>query len=175
MRDGALMTDADTTFAVVAGYDELERARTDFSAVEDLATAHELHLDDAALLRRGADGRVEVDRHDARSAARGAEGGVIVGALVGLLFPPALAGMLLGAAAGGGLGAAIGHLWHGFSRQDLTDLGRDIDQHEATIVAIGSERFAGEVEEALGGATRVVRHAVDVDRDLLRAAAVGRD
>ena len=69
----------------------------------------------------------------------------------------------------------IGHLWHGFSRQDLTDLGGVIEEGEAAIVAIGSEAFAGEVEQALGGATRIVRESVDVDRGLLRAAAVGRD
>lgn len=168
------MTSTDPTFAVVAAYADHDRALEDFAAVEDLAAAHELHLDDAALLRN-AGGRVEVERHDARSTSRGTEGGVIVGALVGLLFPPALAGMLVGAAAGGGLGAAIGHLWHGFSRQDLHDLGGVIEDGEAAIVAIGSEAFAGEVEQALGGSTRIVRQRVDVDRDLLRAAAVGRD
>ncbi len=168
------MSTTDLTFAVVAAYDEVDRAREDFAAVEDLAAAHELHLDDAALLRHAA-GRVDVERHDARSTSRGAEGGIVVGALVGLLFPPALAGMLVGAAAGGGLGATIGHLWHGFSRQELTDLGGVIEEGEAAIVAIGSEAFAGEVEQALGGATRIVRESVDVDRGLLRAAAVGRD
>ncbi|HMS62218.1 MAG TPA: DUF1269 domain-containing protein [Solirubrobacteraceae bacterium] len=167
------MTSSELTFAVVAAYDELDRARADFAAVEDLAAAHELHLDDAALLRHAV-GHVEVERHDARSTTRGAEGGIIVGALVGLLFPPALAGLAVGAAAGGGLGATIGHLWHGFSRQDLTDLGSLVEEGEAAIVAIGSEAFAGEVEQALGGATRIVRQSVDVDRDLLRAAAVGR-
>ena len=105
------MSTTDLTFAVVATYDDVDRARADFDAIEDLAAAHELHLDDAALLRHAA-GRVDVERHDARSTSRGAEGGVIVGALVGLLFPPALAGMLVGAAAGGGIGATIGHLWH---------------------------------------------------------------
>lgn len=169
------MSGHDPTFAVVAAYADRGRAAEDFAAIEDLAAAHELHLDDAALLHREADGHVEVARHDARSTSRGAEGGVIVGALVGLLFPPALAGMLVGAAAGGGLGAAIGHLWHGFSRQELTDLGAVIEEGEAAIVAVGSEEFAGEVETAMGGATRIVRQAVDVDRDMLRGVAVGRE
>ena len=169
------MATADPTFAIVAAYDDLARAREDFAAVEDLATAHELHLDDAALLRHAGDGHIEVVRHDARSTSRGAERGIIVGALVGLLFPPALAGMLVGAAAGGGFGAAVGHLWHGFSRQDLTDLGAAIEEGEAAIVAIGSEEFAGEVEQAVGNATRIVRQAVAVDRDMLRGAAVGRE
>ena len=63
------MTASELTFAVVAAYDELDRARADFAAVEDLAAAHELHLDDAALLRHAV-GHVEGERHDARSTTR---------------------------------------------------------------------------------------------------------
>lgn len=166
------MTDTPTTFAIVAAYGDLERAREDFAAIEDLATAHELHLDDAALVRRGADGKVDVVRHDARALTRGAEGGVIVGALLGLLFPPALVGMLVGAAGAGVIGAAAANLWHGLSRPELADLGAALDEGEAAIVAIGSEAFAGEVEQAVTGATRIVRHAAGVDRARLRALAV---
>lgn len=166
------MTDTTTTFAIVAAYGDLDRAREDFAAIEDLATAHELHLDDAVLVRRGEDGAVEVVRHDARALARGAEGGIIVGALVGLLFPPALVGMLAGAAGAGLIGAAVANLWHGFSRPELADLGAAVDDGEAAIVAIGSEAFAGEVERAVTGATRIVRHATGADRGRLRALAV---
>ena len=166
---------ATTTFAIVAAYGDLDLAREDFAAIEDLATAHEVHLDDAALLRHTGDGQVEVVRHDARSLARGAEGGIIVGALVGLMFPPALVGMLVGAAAAGAIGAAAANLWHGFSRQELTDLGGAVEEGEAAIVAIGSEAFAGEVEQAVAHATRIVRTRVGVDRRRLRDATVDGD
>ena len=168
------MSEPRTTFAIVAAYSDMEAARGDFAAVEDLATAHELHLDDAALLRHTSEGDVEVVRHDARSLARGAEGGVIVGALIGLMFPPALVGMLLGAVAAGGVGAAAGNLWHGFSRQELNELGAAVEEGEAAIVAIGSEAFAGEVEQAVPNATRIVRQSVGVDRLKLRSATVDR-
>lgn len=166
------MSDAATTFAIVAAYDDLDLARADFAAIEDLALGHELHLDDAALLRHSGEG-VEVVRHDARAMSRGAEGGVIVGALVGIMFPPALVGMLVGAAAAGAIGAAAGNLWGGFTRGELTDLGLAVEEGEAAIVAIGSEAFAGEVEQAVANATRIVRQSVGVDRRELRDAAVG--
>ena len=167
------MDEPATTFAIVAAYSDLGLAREDFAAVEDLATAHELHLDDAVLLRHSGEGRVEVVLHDARSIARGAEGGIIVGALVGLMFPPALVGMLVGAVAAGGIGAAAGNLWHGFSRRELRELGDAVEEGEAAIVAIGSEAFAGEVEQAVPNATRIVRQSVGVDRGKLRSVAVG--
>jgi uncharacterized membrane protein len=167
------MDEPATTFAIIAAYSDLALAREDFAAVEDLATAHELHLDDAVLLRHSGEGGVEVVLHDARSVARGAEGGVIVGALVGLMFPPALVGMLVGAAAVGGIGAAVGNLWHGFSRRELTELGDAVEEGEAAIVAIGSEAFAGEVEQAVPNATRIVLQSVGVDRGKLRRVAVG--
>ena len=169
------MSEPATTFAIVAAYGDLDLAREDFAAVEDLATAHELHLDDAALLRHDGDGHVEIVRHDARSMSRGAEGGVIVGALIGLMFPPALVGMLVGAVAAGGVGAAAGNLWGGFTRSELTELGGAVEEGEAAIVAIGSQAFAGEVEQALGNATRIVRQSVGVDRRRLRDVAVGPD
>ncbi len=167
------MSRPDTTFAIVAAYGDLALAHEDFAAIEDLATAHEVHLDDAALLRNEGEGHVAVVRHDARSLSRGAEGGVIVGALVGLLFPPALVGMLVGATAAGMIGAAAGNLWHGLSRPELAELGAAVEEGEAAIVAIGSQAFTGEVEQALANATRIVRHSVGIDRGKLREAAVG--
>ena len=166
------MTEPPITFAIVAAYGDLDLAREDFAAVEDLAMARELHLDDAVLLRHGGDGKVEVVRHDPRSMAHGAEGGIIIGALVGLLFPPALVGMLTGAVAAGAIGAAAANLWHGFSRRELTELGEAVEEGEAAIVAIGSEAFAGDVEQAVGNATRIVRQRAGVDRGKLRGVAV---
>lgn len=169
------MTETATTFAIVAAYRDLDAASQDYAAIEDLATAHEVHLDDAALLVHRGDGHVEVVRHDARALSRGAEGGVIVGALVGLMFPPALIGMLVGAAAAGVIGAAAANLWHGLSRPELAALGEAVEEGEAAIVAIGSEAFAGEVEQAVSNATRIVRQSVGVDRGTLRQAALGPD
>lgn len=169
------MSTPGTTFAIVAAYGDLDVAREDFAAIEDLATAHEVHLDDAALLRHKGDGHIEVVCHDARALSRGAEGGIIVGALVGLMFPPALIGMVVGAAAAGLIGAAAGNLWHGLSRPELAALGAAVEEGEAAIVAIGSEAFVGEVEQAVANAARIVRQSVDIDRGTLREAAVGPD
>lgn len=169
------MSTPGTTFAIVAAYRDLDAAREDFAAVTDLATAHEVHLDDAALVQHKGDGQIDVVRHDARALSHGAEGGIIVGALVGLMFPPALIGMLVGATAAGLIGAAAANLWRGLSRPELAALGAAVEEGEAAIVAIGSEAFTGEVEQAVGNATRIVRQSVNVDRGRLREAAVGPD
>lgn len=169
------MSESATTFAIVAAYSDLDLAHEDFAAIEDLATAHELHLDDAALLHHKGEGQIEVVRHDARAVSRGAEGGIIVGALVGIMFPPALVGMLVGATASGVIGAAAGNLWHGLSRLELAALGDAVEEGEAAIVAIGSAEFSGDVEQAVGNATRIVRQSIGIDRGKLREVAVGPD
>ncbi len=169
------MTHSDDTFAFVAVYADLDRAKDDFEAVQDLAAAHEVHLHDAAIVVHRQGGEVEVVQRDEGSARHGLEGGVIVGALAGLLFPPVLPAMLIGAAAGGGFAALIGHLWRGFGRTDLVHLGEAVEEGEAALVAIGTSAYLDDLERALQHATRTVRKAIDVDPDALRAAALGRD
>lgn len=167
------MSKGEASFAFVAVYDHTDDARRDYEAIEELATSHDVHVHDVSIVEHRA-GDVKIVRRDERSAAHGAEGGVIVGALLGILFPPALAGLLIGAAAGAGLGAVVGHLWRGFSRDDLKELGEAVEEGRAAIVAIGTTAQLAAVEGALSHATRTVRRELDADLDDLEAAASGR-
>jgi uncharacterized membrane protein len=164
----------DASFAIVAVYDDLVPAREDYEAIEELATTHDVHVHDVAIVEHR-DGDVSIARRDERSAAHAAEGGIIVGALLGILFPPALVGLLIGAAAGGGIGGVIGHLWRGFSRGDLKDLGEAIEDGHCAVVVIGTAAQLDAVESSLSRAERVVRKDLDADLDDLRAAASGED
>jgi uncharacterized membrane protein len=164
----------DASFAIVAVYADTATAREDYEAVEELATTHGVHVHDVAIVEhRGGD--VSIVKRDERSAAHGAEGGVIIGALLGILVPPALVGLLIGAAAGGGIGGVIGHLWRGFSRGDLKDLGEAVEDGHAAIVAVGTAAQLDAVESALGRAERVVRRDLDAEIEDLRAAAAGEE
>jgi len=162
----------DASFAIVAVYGDLGSARLDYEAVEELATSHDVHVHDVAIVEHR-DGAVSIVRRDERSAAHGAEGGIIVGALLGILFPPALPGLLVGAAAGAGIGGVIGHLWRGFSRGDLKDLGDAVEDGHTAIVVIGTAAQLDAVESSLARAERVVRKDLDADIEELRAAAGG--
>ena len=164
----------DQSFAIVALYEDTGSARLDYEAVEELATSHDVHVHDVAIVEHR-DGDVSIVRRDERSAAHGIEGGVIVGALLGILFPPALPGLLVGAAAGAGIGGVIGHLWRGFSRGDLKDLGEAVEDGHAAMVVIGTAAQLDAVESSLARATRVVRKELDADIEDLRAAAAGED
>lgn len=168
-RDAPGMSSEDTAFAFVAVYPDAARAEEDFAAVENAASAHEVHLHDAAIVRHEEGGHVDIVRRDARSAAHGAEAGVIVGALIGILFPPALPGLLVGVAAGGGLGALLAHLWRGLARDDLKTLGEAVEEGETAIVAIGTAPALDVVEGALSHASRTVRREIDADLDDLEA------
>ncbi len=166
------MSSKDTAFAVIAVYADDPSAQLDYEAIEELATSHDVHVHDVAIVEHR-EGRVRIVRRDERSAVHGAEGGVIVGALLGILFPPVLVGLLVGVAAGGGLGAAVGHLWRGFSRDDLKAMGEAVEEGHSAIIVIGTAAQLDLVEGALGHATRTVRSELDADLDDLRAAAAG--
>jgi uncharacterized membrane protein len=89
--------------------DEASKVRQTLRALE---RGGQVHLDDAAVIRRDADGKLVVDNEVDRGVKIGALGGGILGLVLSFFFP--LAGLVVGAAGG----ALVGR---------MADLG--IDQH----------------------------------------------
>src|SRR4051794_19935287 len=93
---GVAMQKLSTTVAV---YPDIPSAEDDWSAVESAAEADQIHLADAALVRRNADGTVE---RLEREAHHGWGKGAVAGAVVGLLFPASIVGGAVVGGLGGG-------------------------------------------------------------------------
>jgi hypothetical protein len=65
-----------------------------------------------AVLTRGEDGQLQVERHDTTTKHL-AWGGLAIGAALTVVCPPAgIAALAAGGAAGAGIGAWIGHFWN---------------------------------------------------------------
>lgn len=154
----ALTDGAYTLF--VANFSDVDQA---WAAYEDLKKADDeddsLKIEGVLVLKRDADGKVEVQKATDHSTRRGLAWGVVGGAVLGVIFPPSVLGSaaLLGAA-----GAGIGKAREVHHRHEIADeLGEAIDPGHSGLVALVSDPAAVKVQQALAKASRILQRAVD--------------
>jgi uncharacterized membrane protein len=160
----------DTFIAYVGVYPSVADAEADYELVKDLHTKADL-IDayDAAVVERRADGKVKITKkHETPTRVGGVLGGG-VGLATGLvvaLFPfAAIGGGLLAAATTGGavLGAVAGHAAAGMSRQDLKELGEQLDAGQAGLVVVGVSDTGAKIEQAMRRAEKVQAKQLKAD------------
>jgi uncharacterized membrane protein len=101
-------------FIFAATYGDRADAEADYELLLEAHSAKLVGTYDVALIRKDADGKVHVEKHE-KPTQHGTWGGLAVGALVGVLFPPSVIGA---AVVGGAVGGVGGHLRKGMSRGD---------------------------------------------------------
>jgi len=155
----------DTLVVLGASYDSVSDAEVDYEAVKALyynaGVGHEF---DAAILERGADGKVKVSKKHEQSTRHGAWAGLAIGAASAIL--PGI-GLAVGAAAGAGIGAVAGHIKGGMKDSDLKKLGEVLDRGDAGLVAIYATNMADQVAKSIKAEDRYVSEAMDADADAL--------
>ena len=159
------MSDKDLLVVLGASYDSLADAEADYEAVKAMYhNAGVGYAFDAAVLERGADGKVNVaDKHE-QSTRHGAWVGLAVGAVAAIL--PGI-GLGVGAAVGAGVGAVTGHIKGGMSNNDLKGLGSLLDNGEAGLIVIYATNMADQVAASIKAQNRFVSDAIDADADEL--------
>ena len=164
----------DTFILVAAQYDELDDAIADYDAVRYVYEELDI-IDtyDAAVISRGADGKVKIEKKHEQPTRDGAVKGLYVGLAVGALvavFPAVLlgAGMLVGSAAGAGIGAIAGHAAGGMSREDLKDLGELLDEGGSALILIAATDVQARIDKALVRAKKTLKKEVQADTDSLK-------
>ena len=159
------MSEKDTLVVLGASYDSVSDAEVDYEAVKDLyAAAGVGHDFDAAIVERGADGKVKVAKKHEASTRHGAWEGLAIGACAAIL--PGI-GLGVGAAAGAGIGAIAGHVKGGMKDSDLKQLGAVLDKNEAGLIVIYATNMADQVAASLKAEDRYVSEAMNVDADAL--------
>ncbi|MBO1739343.1 DUF1269 domain-containing protein [Leifsonia sp. TF02-11] len=139
---------ADTDIALEA-YEELKK-------VEDGAT---VKIDGVVVVRRSADGKLEVQKATDHSTREGAAWGAVGGAVLGVLFPPSIIGSALVVGAGGGL---IGKLRERHHKKELAkELEDAIEPGHSGIIALVSDPAEIKFRKALEKADRIVEKAID--------------
>jgi uncharacterized membrane protein len=168
----------DTFLAYIGVYDNPADADADYRAVKDLHTKEGL-IDayDAAVIERGANGKVKITKkHETPTRVGGVLGGG-VGLATGLvvaLFPfAAIGGGVLAVTTGGGaiLGALAGHAAAGMSRRDLKELGEHLDAGQAGLVVVGVSDMGAKIEREMKKARKVEARQLKADTAEIEADA----
>jgi uncharacterized membrane protein len=165
------------TFVVLANqYNTESDALADYDAVRKLYNdLGIIDTYDAAVLTRGADGKVEIVKRVEEPTRHGAAAGLLIGLAVGaavVLFPaagiPLAAGMAGGAAIGTTAGAVAGHVARGMKRSDLKELGELLDNGKSGLVVVAASDVASKVEAAITRAKKRAKAQLQTDVDAMK-------
>ena len=155
---GGLVTDGAYT-VFVADFSETDTAWEAYEILKSLEDGQNLSIDGVLVVKKDAEGVVEVQKVTDHSTRRGLGWGVVGGVVLGVLFPPSIIGS---AAVLGATGAAIGKAREVHHRKELADeLDAAIEPGHSGILALVSDPQVVQIRMALDKADRIVEKAVD--------------
>jgi uncharacterized membrane protein len=160
---------------LAADFPNLDDAWQAYEGLKDAEDDATVKVEGVVVVRRGADGKVEVQKATDHSTRRGLAWGAVGGAIVGIIFPPSL---LASAAVLGAGGAAVGGLRQRHHRKELEDmLTTALVPGHSGVLALVSDPGAVKIREALGRAQWIVQSAIDdaAAQDLKAAAKQAED
>jgi uncharacterized membrane protein len=163
VRDGAY-----TLF--VADFSDTETAWSAFQELKALEDGATFEIDGVVVVKREADGTMQVQKATDHSTRSGLTWGVVGGVVLGLIFPPTIIGS---AAVLGTAGAAGGKLRQRHHNKELAhELETAIAPGHSGILALVSDPGAVKIRKALSRANAIVESAVDdvAARDIKAAA-----
>ena len=156
---------ADTpTDVLVAGYQQIDEATSDFEALVALVKDKKVAIDGVILVTHAADGSVAVQRTGDNLGRKGMGWGGGVGLAVGLFAPPLLASVAVGAVAGRVISRFAGNKVNEELREKI---GENLPPGSAGIIVIFDDEQRFDVERALGRA--LLRSVVQGDKSGLGA------
>jgi len=169
----AAVTDgAYTLFA--ADFSDTDTAWEAYEFLKEIEDGRTLEIEGVIVVKRDADGTLEVQKATDHSTRRGLRWGVVGGVVLGVIFPPSILGS---AAALGAVGAGVGKAHQIRNRKELAEELQDsIAPGHSGILALVSDPGAVEIRKALEKADAIVEKAVDkAEADQIKAAAAAAD
>lgn len=154
----------------VADFTDTDTAWEAYEALKSLEDGRHVEIDGVLVVKRDADGTLEIQKVTDHSTSKGLKWGVVGGIVLGVLFPPSIIGS---AAVLGAAGAATGKARELHHRSELADqLESAIAPGHSGILALVSDPGAVEIRKALAKANGLVESAVDsvAARDIKAAA-----
>jgi uncharacterized membrane protein len=145
----------------VAAFDNEEQASAALKDFRAMDREGSIELIDAAVIVRGADGKVRFEETADPSGRKWAKRGAIAGGLVGLIFPPSIIGTAIVGAAGGGIWGKVRD--KGFRDEDLKAIGETLTPGTSAIIAVAEDRVIERLQRGLEGYQRIARHAVSAE------------
>jgi uncharacterized membrane protein len=165
----AAVTDGAYTL-FVADFTSPDTAWEAYELLKSLEDGRTLEVDGVIVVKRGADGVLEIQKATDHSTGRGLKWGIVGGVVLGVIFPPSIIGS---AAVLGAAGAAAGKVREVHHRKELAEELQDaIAPGHSGILALVSDPGAIEIRKALAKADAIVEKAIDkVEADDIKAAA----
>ncbi len=127
----------------IAGYTDEKAADGTLDALKE---AGGFVYDDAAIVRRDAEGKVHIKETGDMSTGKGAGIGALIGGVIGILGGPA--GVALGAGAGAAIGGIAAHADAGFDNDTLEEIGGALPAGTSALGVTTSQDFVESVRAA---------------------------
>jgi uncharacterized membrane protein len=154
----------------VADFSDTDNAWRAYEVLKSVEDGRNVQIEGVLVVKREADGTLEVQKSTDHSTKRGLRWGLVGGVAMGVLFPPSILGSatVLGAA-----GAAAGKVRQRHHRHEIEEELRDsIAPGHSGILALVSDPGVIEIRNALDTADAIVERAVDkVAAEDMKAAA----
>ncbi len=161
---------------VVIGFDDMYKADEALATFGRMEKSYVIDLDDAAIVVRKPDGKVQLKQSQDLVSSGAATGGVwggFWGLLIGLLFLAPIAGLLVGAAAGA-IGGALGGKYTdiGIDDEFMKQLGATLQPGTSAIFLLIADATVDRVLEDVNGLGGTVLNTSlpDEDEKKLQAA-----
>jgi len=167
--EAAAVTDGAYTL-FVADFNDTDTAWEAYELLKEVEDGKRVEIEGVLVIKRDADGQVEVQKATDHSTRRGLGWGVVGGVVLGVLFPPSIIGSAVVLGAGG---AAIGKAREIHHKNELEEeLAGAIEPGHSGIIALVSDPGVIEIRKALDKANAIVEKAVDdVLAEDIKAAA----
>ena len=161
---------------LVGTYKNVDDAKSDYTVLRDLySRLGASDAFDAAVVTKGTDGKVKIEKRYEAATRHEALEGVVFGLAAGVVaasFPAVGIAIALAAGGAGGaaIGAIVGHLQKGLRRDDLKKIGDALDNAEAALVVVYKANLADQVKENIKAVRQVVSKVADVTADDIERA-----
>jgi uncharacterized membrane protein len=129
----------------VAAYVDERGADKTLDALKQAKKQGQFYYDDAAVVRRSAEGKVHIKETGDMSTGKGAGIGALIGGVIGLLGGPA--GVALGAGAGAAVGGLAAHGDAGFDNDSLKEIGAALPSGTSALAVTTSKDFVEAVRK----------------------------
>lgn len=167
--DAALVSDGAYTL-IVADFDDTEAAWEAYEFLKEVEDGATVEIEGVVVVKRDADGNLEVQKATDPSTRRGLGWGVVGGVVLGVIFPPSIIASAVVLGAGG---AAVGKAREVHHKKEIAEQLQDaIDPGHSGLIALVSDPGEVKIRKAIEKANRVYESAVDkaVAADIKAAA-----
>jgi uncharacterized membrane protein len=146
---------------IVAAFRDPNAAGNALNELQKAKKENLIDIEDAAVIVKGADGKVKItDTHDMR-AGKGATIGAIAGGVLGLLAGP-IGWLALGGGVIGGLAAKMSD--GGFPDERLKEVADSLTPNSSALIAVIDHKWVAQVEQELARqGARVVAEQISAD------------